>query len=93
MANSVEIVIKSELIYAEAAAMNAIADTASKRVIGSELHSSKGKTANSINILIKGLNDMGAQLGRYMKENTRLVREIADQFTRQDASIAANILK
>lgn len=89
MAGQLEIIIKREVIRAEAARLRNIARSVSNRKITYTAAHSKGKTAKALNDLITELNSMGSELGRLMFENTDNVLKIAEQFSQKDRSIAS----
>ncbi|MCR4615407.1 MAG: hypothetical protein K5756_04585 [Clostridiales bacterium] len=89
MASVVEIMIKKGPILAEATALELIAKSVSSKKIVYTANSSKGRTADSLNELIKELNSMVGDLAKLMHENANNVRRIAEQFASVDTNIAA----
>jgi len=89
--DSVEIVIKKEIILSYATKLDNIAKSVYQKRITSSVSSSAGKTANSINSLIEELNTMGAALSSLMRTNAVNIRQIAERFSAVDANMASRL--
>lgn len=89
MAGKIEIVVKKEIILAEASKLERIAQSVSQKRIGTAVSNSKGMTAESINNLIDELNSIGVSLSDLMLENAKNVRLIAEQFSEMDSNISS----
>ncbi|MBE6817549.1 MAG: hypothetical protein E7517_00115 [Ruminococcaceae bacterium] len=91
MSSSVEIIVRKQVLLANALQMKKIANSISNKRIDRKCSGSKGDTIDSLNSIVDQLNAVGQDLGKLMLENAVLVENIAIKFGKTDKSIASDL--
>lgn len=91
MAGKIEIIVKKEIILAESAKLERIAQSVAQKKISCSANNSKGNMPDAVNSLIEELNSVGTALSQLMQDNAKNVRLIAEQFSEMDSNISSTM--